>query len=137
MTLCALWYDNGRASLWMETTGPMDFPAGTHDIGDAKRKLSEAYAAMERHLKLQIDSLAGSGLADKRLLAVAWTDIEKGFMAIQKSMHHGDGREYAKVDMPTPMPEFNIPTGDPQRFSDDQSSERSPDPKQLDDGRNL
>jgi len=77
-------------------------PPNSPTVDDAKIKLAMRLVDMEAHIMEFVDGLANAGFTDKRLCAIARTDIEKGFMALQKAMrmNANANNEYGKVPLP-------------------------------------
>lgn len=76
----------------------MEF-TGSPDMIDVVEKLKKRFADAEKALLTYLDDATNSGLADRRWMAIARTDLEKGFLAIEKALPAIDARRrnYAKV----------------------------------------
>ena len=79
----------------------MELPKNDGDLEQAKISLAMRFKNYEGHLRDEISQLSNSGFADGRLCAIAWTDIEKGFLALEKALRIGAPNDYAKAPQPT------------------------------------
>ena len=75
-------------------------PAGSPDLEAAKLQLKTRFRNYENHLNEEIHDLANSGFADARLCAIAKTDLEKCFLALEKALRIGAPDDYAKQPAP-------------------------------------
>jgi len=92
----------------------------------ARDQLHARYASLEDTVMREIDVLARAGFSDKRWCAIAKTQIEQGFMALQRAIrdYPGDNpNEYGKSPFEQPMPEGFRPNVEPHPFSHDQKRE--------------
>jgi hypothetical protein len=85
----------------------MRMPPKSASIDDAKDRIHQAIASQEKYTLDYLDSVATSGLADKRWCAIARTHLEEGFMALQRAIRDypaDDPNQYGKVPLDTPLP---------------------------------
>ena len=78
----------------------MEFPEGSQTIEGGKLKIASRFVNFENVINEQLNHLAMSGFADKRLVAVAKTEFEKAFLIIHKAIRIGAPDQYAKQPMP-------------------------------------
>jgi hypothetical protein len=85
----------------------MKMPPNSPDMDAARENLKAQYQKLEAYVLRQVDDLAKSGIAGQRLCAIARTDIERAFMALEKALMIGGpaGNDYAKVPSVDPFPQ--------------------------------
>jgi hypothetical protein len=103
----------------------MEMPPKSPDIETARDNLHRQIAGSERATLDYLDKVAQSGLADKRWCAIARTQLEQGFMALQRSLrdYPGDNpNQYGKIPLDSPLPkEFQPPTDMPDQYGRDRN----------------
>ena len=84
-------------------------PPDSPDLATAKLKIATRFRNFEAALNEQLNQLATSGFADKRLVAVAHTDFEKAFLTLEKAIRIGTPDEYRKQPFPDGAKQFQPP----------------------------
>jgi hypothetical protein len=87
----------------------MQMPPKSHTIEEAKANIAERLDAAQRSIENYIDDVANTGFADKRLCAIAKTDIEKAFLILAKALRMGSPNDYAKQPFPDDASELAPP----------------------------
>lgn len=89
----------------------MEFRDPNHgDLEEAKLNIATRWRNYEMHLVDDLEKLANSGFADRRLCAVAKTELEKAFLVIEKALRLGAPEDYAKAPNPPGGDPFRSPT---------------------------
>lgn len=103
----------------------MKMPPNSPDMEQARDNIHRQIANSEKVTLDYLEKIAQSGLADKRWCAIARTQLEQGFMALQRSLRDypgDDPNNYGKVPLDTPLPkDFSPPSDMPDQFGRDRN----------------
>jgi|GEM_PF-3371352 len=85
----------------------MEMPPKSASVDDAIERIHRAITGQEENTLSYLDSVATSGLADKRWCAIARTQLEQGFMALHRAFRDypaDDPNNYGKIPLDQPLP---------------------------------
>jgi hypothetical protein len=78
----------------------MDFPKNSPDMETGKLRVASRFRNIETMLQADLEEVANSGFADKRLCAMAKSELEKAFLLIEKALRLGAPDDYTKQPFP-------------------------------------